>query len=295
MLRRLESKMSFAELNLAAATPEIFLAIAAMVLLILGVFQGDKATRPVAWLAAAALCVAAYLAVHVSPATGADPAFGGQFIVDGFAGFMKVLALLATAAAILISLGYAARNDMMRFEFPILMTIAALGMSMMISANNLISLYVGLELQSLALYVTAAFRRDTLKSTEAGLKYFVLGALSSGMLLYGASMIYGFTGSTDFTVLAKALASDGQPAIGLIVGLVFLSAGLAFKISAVPFHMWTPDVYEGAPTPVTAFFAAAPKVAAIGLFIRVLIVPFGELVGQWQQIIVFISVASMLL
>jgi NADH-quinone oxidoreductase subunit N len=287
--------MTFAELNLAAATPEIFLAVAAMALLILGVFQGDKFTRPVSWLAAIALCIAAYLAADVAPATGADPAFGGQFIVDGFAGFMKVLALLATAAAILISLGYASRNDMMRFEFPILMTIAALGMSMMISANNLISLYVGLELQSLALYVTAAFRRDTLKSTEAGLKYFVLGALSSGMLLYGASMIYGFTGSTDFTVLAKALAVDAQPSIGLVVGLVFLSAGLAFKISAVPFHMWTPDVYEGAPTPVTAFFAAAPKVAAIALFTRVLIGPFGPLLHQWQQIIVVIAVLSMLL
>jgi len=287
--------MGFAELNLAAATPEIFLAVAAMVLLILGVFMGDRSMRLVSWLAAGALCVAAYLAAHVAPATGADPAFGGQFIVDGFAGFMKVLSLLATAAAILISIGYAARNDMMRFEFPILMTIAALGMSMMISANNLISLYVGLELQSLALYVTAAFRRDTIKSTEAGLKYFVLGALSSGMLLYGASMIYGFTGSTDFTVLAKSLASDGQPAVGLIVGLVFLSAGLAFKISAVPFHMWTPDVYEGAPTPVTAFFAAAPKVAAIALFTRVLIGPFGPLLHQWQQIIVVISVLSMVL
>jgi NADH-quinone oxidoreductase subunit N len=183
----------------------------------------------------------------------------------------------------------------MRFEFPILMTIAALGMGMMISANNLISLYVGLELQSLALYVTAAFRRDTIKSTEAGLKYFVLGALSSGMLLYGASMIYGFTGSTDFTVLAGSIGAGGQPAVGLIVGLVFLSAGLACKISAVPFHMWTPDVYEGAPTPITAFFAAAPKVAAMALFTRVLIGPFGPLVQQWQQIIVVIAVLSMVL
>jgi len=184
---------------------------------------------------------------------------------------------------------------MFRFEYPVLMLISALGMSMMISANNLISLYVGLELQSLALYVVAAIRRDTLKSTEAGLKYFVLGALSSGMLLYGASLIYGFTGSTDFTVLAKALAVDAQPALGLVIGLVFLSAGLAFKISAVPFHMWTPDVYEGAPTPVTAFFAAAPKVAAIALFTRVLVGPFLPLLHQWQQIIVVVSVLSMLL
>jgi NADH-quinone oxidoreductase subunit N len=175
------------------------------------------------------------------------------------------------------------------------MMISALGMSMMISANNLISLYVGLELQSLALYVTAAFRRDTVKSTEAGLKYFVLGALSSGMLLYGASLIYGYTGTTDFAALAKTLTGTTQPDVGLIVGLVFLSAGLAFKISAVPFHMWTPDVYEGAPTPITAFFAAAPKMAAVALFTRVLIVPFAPMIHEWQQIIVVISVLSMAL
>jgi NADH-quinone oxidoreductase subunit N len=283
------------DLNISAAIPEIWLACASMVLLILGVFQGDKFTKPVAWLAAIALVVGAYLAAHVAPVTGSMPAFGGLFIVDGFAGFTKVLSLVGTAVAIVMSLGYAARNDMMRFELPILMMISALGMSMMISANNLISLYVGLELQSLALYVTAAFRRDTVKSTEAGLKYFVLGALSSGMLLYGASLIYGYTGSTDFAVLAKTLTGDTQPAIGLIIGLVFLSAGLAFKISAVPFHMWTPDVYEGAPTPITAFFAAAPKVAAIALFTRVLIVPFGPLLLQWQQIIVVISILSMAL
>ncbi|HVO03455.1 MAG TPA: NADH-quinone oxidoreductase subunit NuoN [Candidatus Cybelea sp.] len=287
--------MNLADLNLAAATPEIFLAVAAMVLLMLGVFQGDKATRAVSWLAAIVLVVGAYLSAHIAPEHGANPAFGGQFIVDGFAGFMKVLTLVATAVAILMSLGYASRNEMLRFELPVLMTIAALGMSMMISANNLISLYVGLELQSLALYVTAAFRRDTVKSTEAGLKYFVLGALSSGMLLYGASLIYGFTGSTDFAVLAKALSADSQPGVGLIVGLVFLSAGLAFKISAVPFHMWTPDVYEGAPTPITAFFAVAPKVAAIALFTRVLVGPFLPLLHQWQQIVVVISVLSMLL
>jgi NADH-quinone oxidoreductase subunit N len=287
--------VSLSDLNYAAATPEIFLAIAAMVLLVLGVFQGDKGTRLIGWLAAIALAVAAYLSVHVTPETGQTPAFANQFIVDGFAGFMKVLTLLATAVSILISLGYAERNGMARFELPVLMTISALGMSMMISANNLISLYVGLELQSLALYVTASIRRDTVKSTEAGLKYFVLGALSSGMLLYGASMIYGFTGSTDFTMLAKALTGDAQPAVGLIVGLVFLAAGLAFKISAVPFHMWTPDVYEGAPTPITAFFAAAPKVAAIALFTRVLVGPFGPLLMQWQQIIVVISVLSMVL
>ncbi|HEY0852544.1 MAG TPA: NADH-quinone oxidoreductase subunit NuoN, partial [Bradyrhizobium sp.] len=173
--------------------------------------------------------------------------------------------------------------------------LAGLGMMMMQSANHLISLYVGLELQSLALYVVAAFRRDTVRSTEAGLKYFVLGSLASGMLLYGSSMIYGFAGTTSFEGLATVLSADGTPSVGLIIGIVFLMAGLAFKMSAVPFHMWTPDVYEGAPTPVTAFFSVAPKIAAIGLTVRVLIGPFGELVAEWQQIVVFISIASMLL
>jgi len=184
---------------------------------------------------------------------------------------------------------------MARFEFPVLLLFATLGMMLMISANDLISLYVGLELQSLALYVVAAFRRDTIRSTEAGLKYFVLGALSSGMLLYGSSLIYGFAGTTKFDGLATLFAgpSGTAPSLGLIVGLVFLIAGLAFKVSAVPFHMWTPDVYEGSPTPVTAFFAMAPKVAAIGLFGRVLVGPFGSLVGDWQQIVSFIAFASM--
>jgi NADH-quinone oxidoreductase subunit N len=194
-----------------------------------------------------------------------------------------------------MSLGYIEREQMARFEFPVLLLFATLGMMLMISANDLISLYVGLELQSLALYVIAAFRRDTIRSTEAGLKYFVLGALSSGMLLYGSSLIYGFAGTTKFDGLATLFAgpSGTAPSLGLIVGLVFLIAGLAFKVSAVPFHMWTPDVYEGSPTPVTAFFAMAPKVAAIGLFGRVLVGPFGSLVGDWQQIVSFIAFASM--
>jgi len=177
----------------------------------------------------------------------------------------------------------------------VLMLFATLGMLMMVSANDLISLYLGLELQSLALYVVAAFRRDSLRSTEAGLKYFVLGALASGMLLYGSSMIYGFAGTTAFAGLAATIGGAGAAPIGLIVGIVFLAAGLAFKVAAVPFHMWTPDVYEGAPTPVTAFFALAPKIAALGLFVRVMVGPFGDLVEQWQQIIVFISIASMVL
>ena len=283
------------DLNYAAAKPEIWLALASMALLMLGVFRGDGFTKAVAWLSAAALVVTAWLVMSGTPEQGRILAFNGLFVVDSFGSFMKMLSLLATAVAIVMSLGYAEREGMMRFELPILMMISALGMIMMISANDLISLYIGLELQSLALYVVAAFRRDTERSTEAGLKYFVLGALSSGMLLYGASMIYGFTGSTSFTMLAQTLGASGQPSIGLIIGIVFLCAGLAFKVSAVPFHMWTPDVYEGAPTPITAFFAAAPKVAAIALFTRVLIGPFSNLIDQWQQIIVFISIASMIL
>jgi NADH-quinone oxidoreductase subunit N len=182
---------------------------------------------------------------------------------------------------------------MERFEYPVLILLASTGMMMMVSANDLIALYLGLELQSLSLYVLAAFKRDSGRATEAGLKYFVLGALSSGMLLYGASMIYGFAGSTNFAQIATAL--NGQASIGLVVGIVFLSAGLAFKVSAVPFHMWTPDVYEGAPTPVTAFFAVAPKVAAMALFVRAILTPFGDIAHEWQQIIIVVSALSMLL
>jgi len=281
---------SFIDLNLGLARPEIFLAIAALTLLVIGVSLGDRHTRLIAWASVAALVIAIFLAISDS-ADGL--AFHGLFIADDFARYAKVLSFGAAALAIIMSLDYAEREGMARFELPLLMLLATLGMSLMISANDLISLYVGLELQSLALYVVAAIRRDTIKSTEAGLKYFVLGALSSGMLLYGSSLIYGFTGSTSFSVLATTLTGDAG--LGLIVGIVFLCAGLAFKISAVPFHMWTPDVYEGAPTPITAFFAAAPKVAAITLFARVLVGPFGDLVAQWQQIIVFISIASMIL
>jgi NADH-quinone oxidoreductase subunit N len=193
-----------------------------------------------------------------------------------------------------MSVGYARAQKFERFEYPVLIVIATLGMMMMISANDLIALYLGLELQSLALYVVAAINRDSVRSTEAGLKYFVLGALSSGMLLYGASLVYGFTGQTSFAGIAAVLAAS-ETSLGLIFGLVFLIAGLAFKVSAVPFHMWTPDVYEGAPTPVTAFFAAAPKVAAMTMFIRVVVGPFAPVAGDWQQIIAFIAIASMLL
>jgi NADH-quinone oxidoreductase subunit N len=220
--------------------------------------------------------------------------FGETFIFDGFAAFMKVMILVSAAAVVFMAKDYLIRHEIDRFEFPILILLATLGMIMMVSANDFIALYLGLELQSLALYVIASFQRDGTRSAEAGLKYFVLGALASGMLLYGMSLVYGFAGTTGFVPLADLFAHGNAP-VGVIVGIVFILAGLAFKVSAVPFHMWTPDVYEGAPTPVTALFAVAPKIAAMGLLIRVMVGPFGDLGGQWQQIVIFISIASMIL
>ena len=284
-------------LDLTSALPEVFLACAAMTLLMVGVFLRGQATRLVLALTVAVLAVAFFLVV-LSPG-GRALAFNGLFVTDVFTDFMKALVLLGAALTIAMSLGYIEREQMDRFELPVLMLFATLGMLAMVSANDLISLYLGLELQSLSLYVIAAFRRDTVRSSEAGLKYFVLGALSSGMLLYGSSMVYGFSGSTNFETLSETLAAGltfGQaPSVGLIVGLVFVLAGLAFKVSAVPFHMWTPDVYEGAPTPVTAFLASAPKVAAMALLVRVMVGPFGDLFDQWQQIVVPVAIASMLL
>jgi len=208
---------------------------------------------------------------------------------------MKVLVIAGSAVSILMSAKYVERHRIMRFEYPILIMFATLGMMLMISANDLLSLYMGLEMQSLPLYVLAAIRRDNLKSTEAGLKYFVLGALSSGMLLYGASLLYGYTGVTNFDKLATVLTGADPVPLGVIVGMVMLISGLAFKISAVPFHMWTPDVYEGAPTSVTAFFAIAPKIAALALLTRVFMGPLGHLVDEWRQVVILLSVASMLL
>jgi NADH-quinone oxidoreductase subunit N len=265
--------------------------VGALVLLMIGAFGGDRAMPVVTGLSVALIVVAA-VGLILMPAEGET--FNGAFILDDFARFMKVVTLIGSGVAIAMSVGYARAEKFERFEYPVLILIATLGMMMMISANDLIALYLGLELQSLALYVVAAINRDSVRSTEAGLKYFVLGALSSGMLLYGASLIYGFTGQTTFAGIAAALESSGS-SLGLIFGLVFLIAGMAFKISAVPFHMWTPDVYEGAPTPVTAFFAAAPKVAAMAMFIRVVIGPFEPVTPDWQQILSFISIASMLL
>ncbi|MDP1700531.1 MAG: NADH-quinone oxidoreductase subunit NuoN, partial [Aestuariivirga sp.] len=275
-----------------ASLPEIVLACLAMALLMYGVFKKGDANDNVTLGAVVSLALVAALVIFTSE--GKVTAFGGAFVVDTFARVMKVMALFGSAVAIVLSSHFMKRVKMARFEYPILVMLASVGMMMMISANDLISLYVGLELQSLSLYVVAAIDRDSTRSSEAGLKYFVLGALSSGMLLYGASLVYGFTGTTTFPQIATALSASGS-SLGLVFGLVFIIAGLAFKVSAVPFHMWTPDVYEGAPTPVTAFFAAAPKIAAMALFVRVMISPFAAVVQDWQQILVFVSIASMVL
>ncbi len=276
------------------ALPEILLAIFAMALMMVGVFVSDKrAYRSVSTFAIVTLLITLFLVIAMG---GKQTfAFHGLFVVDRFAVYMKALVIVGSVVTLIMSDRFLRRQDMGRFEYPVLIVLATLGMMMMISAHDLISLYLGLELQSLSLYVIAAFQRDSTRSTEAGLKYFVLGALSSGLLLYGCSMIYGFTGSTDFAVLATHFTAGQATAVGPIVGLVFLIAGLAFKVSAVPFHMWTPDVYEGAPTPVTAFFAVAPKIAAIALFLRVMMGPFEGLIAEWQQIIVFVSILSMAL
>jgi len=272
--------------------PELILAIGAMLLLLFGAFRADRSSMTANWLAIALILVSA-VAVALLP-NFEKPAFGSAFIVDSFGRAMKILTLIGSAVAIFMSIDYMRNAKLLKFEFPVLIVLATLGMMMMISANDLMALYLGLEVQSLALYVIAAFRRDSVRSSEAGLKYFVLGALSSGMLLYGCSLIYGFTGTTAFSGIATTASSSG-PQLGLIFGLVFFLAGMAFKVSAVPFHMWTPDVYEGAPTPVTAFFASAPKIAAMAMFLRAVISAFPEMTHQWQQIIVFISVASMIL
>jgi NADH-quinone oxidoreductase subunit N len=277
--------------TLVPLLPEFVLGIGAMVLLMVGAYGGERATRVIDG-AAIALLVAAGVILAILPA-GTLTTFGGSFVVDNFARFLKILALAGSAAAILLSLDYAKRERQQRFEYSVLILLSTLGMLMLISASDLIALYLGLELMSLPLYVVAASHRDSLRSTEAGLKYFVLGALSSGMLLYGASLIYGFTGTVSFAGIARAAGQQGG--VGLIFGIVFLFAGFCFKVSAVPFHMWTPDVYEGAPTPVTAFFAAAPKAAGIAMFVRAAVVAFPGITSQWQQIVVFVSIASMVL
>jgi NADH-quinone oxidoreductase subunit N len=280
----------------APALPEIFVAVGAMVLLMLGAFGRATPGRDVAAsvFAVGVLLVAAGLLAFNSGARAT--LFEGAFIADDFARFMKLLVVGGAALVLVMSVADLSRSALMSYEYAVLILLSVLGMMLMVSAGDLIALFLSIELQSLALYVVAAIKRDSVRSSEAGLKYFVLGSLSSGMLLYGCSLIYGFTGSVDFTVIAGAATGlpTGQT-IGLTIGLVFLLVGIAFKIAAVPFHMWTPDVYEGAPTPVTAFFAASPKLAAMALLVRVLLTAFPGIASQWQQIIVFLAIASMLL
>jgi len=284
--------MSFesAGYQLLPVLPELVLAVGAMALLMVGAYQGVRTTGLIVILALVLLVVVGVLELTLP--SGKLVTFNGSFIVDDFARFLKILALIGSGATLILSTEFLAEPSRRIFEYAILVLLSTLGMMILISAGDLIMLYLGLELMSLALYVVAASNRDDAKSTEAGLKYFVLGALSSGMLLYGASLIYGFTGTVSFAGIAVA-AKTGS--LGIVFGIVFLLAGLCFKVSAVPFHMWTPDVYEGAPTPVTAFFASAPKVAAMAVFTRVALTAFPGIMPQWQQIVVFVSIASMAL
>jgi NADH-quinone oxidoreductase subunit N len=272
--------------------PEVLIAVYAMAALMFGVYTGKDNTAPLLVWSTAAVFVLIAFWIGAGGA-GERTAFGGMFIDDPFARFGKVTILLSAAAVLVMSRDYMMRRDLLRFEYPVLVALSVIGMMMMVSAGDLMALYMGLELQSLALYVIASLRRDSVKSTEAGLKYFMLGALSSGLLLYGASLVYGFAGTTLFSGILSTLG-DGVP-LGLLFGLVFILAGLAFKISAAPFHMWTPDVYEGAPTPVTALLATAPKMAAIALFARVVHDAFGAIPADWGQVIAALSVASMFL
>ncbi|WP_315833008.1 NADH-quinone oxidoreductase subunit NuoN [Bradyrhizobium prioriisuperbiae] len=282
--------MSFAGYSLLPVLPEIVLALGAMLLLMLGAYRGQQVTGLINVLAVLLLVVIGAL-VLLLPA-GKLTTFNGSFIVDDFARFLKILALIGSGTTLILAREFLSDSSRRIFEFAILILLSTVGMMVLISAGDLIMLYLGLELMSLALYVVAASHRDDAKSTEAGLKYFVLGALSSGMLLYGASLVYGFTGTVSFAGIAAA-AKEGS--IGIVFGIVFLLAGLCFKVSAVPFHMWTPDVYEGAPTPVTAFFASAPKVAALAVFTRVTLTAFPGIVHEWQQIVAFVAIASMAL
>lgn len=279
--------------DLSIILPEILLSLFAIFALLGAVYTGkDDVASSLVWVTSAAMLA---LAIWIGlTGEGTNIAFNGMFMDDGFSRFSKVVILVSASAVLIMGEGYMAKRGLLRFEYPILVALSAVGMMMMVSAGDLMALYMGLELQSLALYVVASLRRDSAKSTEAGLKYFVLGALSSGLLLYGASLVYGYAGTTLFSGIIQT-AVHGEVSVGLLFGLIFLISGMAFKVSAVPFHMWTPDVYEGAPTPVTAFFATAPKVAAMGLFARVLHDAFGGAVADWQQVVALLSVLSMFL
>ena len=278
-------------MNWSVALPEIVLACCGMGILLVGVVQRRNSFHACCMLTVGAFLLAAVLVIAGPRGRG----YNGLFIADTFSVFVDVLVLVAAAFAIVSSLDYAEHENLRRFEFPVLMLYSTVGMMVMASASNLMSLYLGLELQALPMFVLAAFARDELRSAEAGLKFFVLGSLASGLLLYGVSLVYGFAASMDFAALARALTDPAHASAGLIVGIVFVLAGLAFEIAAVPFHMWTPDVYEGAPTPITAFISTAPKVAGIALLVRVMATPFGHLLAEWQQIIVLISILSMVL
>jgi len=278
-------------MNWALVVPELVLSIAGMGILLFGVLRRQDSALPASMLTLGAFLLTAVLVASSTAGFG----YRGQFVVDPFSGFVKILILASAAMALILSLDYNRRQGIARFEFPVLMAFSVVGMMVMVSASNLMTLYLGLELHSLPLYVLAAFARDDVRSSEAGLKYFVLSALASGLLLYGISLAYGFSGTMDFTRLARLATGPEGVSPGLVVGIVFVLVGLAFKISAVPFHMWTPDVYEGAPTPVTLFFATAPKAAAIALLVRVMVGPFGHLAGQWHELVVLVSIASMVL
>jgi NADH-quinone oxidoreductase subunit N len=279
--------------DFSTVLPEVFLSLYAMLALVVFVYSGkDKYGALSIWLTSGVfLLLAAIIGLSSAPDT---TSFNGMFVDDNFARFAKVVILLSAATVLVMGQDYAAKHDMLKFEYPLLVALSVVGMMVMVSAGSLLTLYMGLELQSLALYVIAAFRRDSAKSTEAGLKYFVLGALSSGLLLYGASLVYGFAGTVEFAGIMQA-TQGGDLSMGLLLGLVFVISGMAFKVSAAPFHMWAPDVYEGAPTPVTAFFATAPKMAAMGLFARVVHDAFGGVIGEWQQVVAVLSVVSMFL
>jgi NADH-quinone oxidoreductase subunit N len=277
--------------SLSLTLPELILSAGALTLLMVAAFGGDRLTNAISW-GSVGLLAAASLAL-LGPSGAGGIAFDGMYHADAFAAFAKLLIYIAAAVSVIIAPPFFARGGALRAEYPILILLSAVGMGMMVSAGDLLSLYIGLELQSLAAYVLASFMRRDTRSAEAGLKYFVLGALASGILLYGISLLYGFTGTTLFEGVARGMA-DGI-STGELFGIVFVLAGLAFKISAVPFHMWTPDVYEGAPTPVTAFFASAPKVAAMALMARVAVDAMGPGTDAWRQIVIFSALASTIL
>jgi NADH-quinone oxidoreductase subunit N len=278
-------------MNWTLAIPELVLSCCGMAILVYSVLMRRDTFLSASMLTIGAFVIASLLVLS----SGFGVGYRGQFTDDPFSSFVKLLTLVASILSVAVSLDYNEHEDLRRFEFPVLILFATVGMMLMASATNLMTLYLGVELMSLSTYVLAAFARDELRSSEAGLKYFVLGALASGLLLYGISLVYGFSGSMNFDKLMAALADPAQASAGLVVGIVFIVAGLAFKISAVPFHMWTPDVYEGAPTPITALLGTAPKVAGIALLVRVMAMPFGHLLAQWQQLIVLVSIASMIL